>query len=59
MPVPLTVIVVLVVVPAGTVAGDKEIAPRAELFTAIDAALEVPPPGNGVNTLTERLPAVA
>jgi hypothetical protein len=50
---------VLVVLPAGTVDGERLIAPSAELLIAIDAALDVPPPGVGVNALTERLPAVA
>ena len=59
MPVPVTVTVVLVDLPAGTVDGDRLIKPRDELLIAMDAALEVPPPGVGVNALTERLPAVA
>ena len=59
MPVPVTVMIGLVVVPTGTVDGDRLIAPSAELLIAIDAALDVPPPGVGVNALTERLPAVA
>ena len=59
MPVPDTVMIVLVVLPAGTVDGDRVMAPRAELLIAMDAALDVPPPGVGVNALTERLPAVA
>lgn len=59
MPVPVTVMIVLVVLPAGTVDGDKLIEPRAELLIAIDAALDVPPPGVGVKAFTERLPAVA
>ena len=57
--VPVTVMIVLVVLPAATVDGDRLMAPSAELLIAIDAALEVPPPGVGVNALTERLPAVA
>ena len=59
MPVPDTVMIVLVVLPAGTVDGDRVMAPRAELLIAMDAALDVPPPGVGVNALTERPPAVA
>src|SRR5438067_12255144 len=59
IPVPVTVMVVLVVLPAGTVDGERLIKPRDELLIAMDAALDVPPPGVGVNALTERLPAVA
>ena len=58
MPVPVTVMIVLVVLPDGTVDGDRLMEPRAELLIAMDAALDVPPPGVGVNALTERLPAV-
>src|SRR5882757_9532597 len=47
--------IVLVVLPAGTVDGERLMAPSAELLIAMDAALDVPPPGVGVNTLTERL----
>jgi hypothetical protein len=59
IPVPVTVMIVLVVLPTGTVEGDRPMAPRAELLIAMDAALDVPPPGVGVNALTERLPAIA
>src|SRR5258708_19469264 len=59
MAVPDTVMMVPVVLPAGTVDGDKLMTPRAELLIAMDAALDVPPPGVGVNALTERLPGVA
>jgi hypothetical protein len=57
--VPVTVMIVLIVLPAATVDGDRLMAPSAELLIAIDAALDIPPPGVGVNALTERLPAVA
>jgi hypothetical protein len=56
---PPTVIVVFVVRPAGTEEGDMVIAPSVGLFTAMEAALDVPPPGAGVTTVTERLPEVA
>jgi hypothetical protein len=59
IPVPVTVMIVLVVLPAGTVDGERLMAPSAELLIAMDAALDVPPPGVGVNALTERLPSVA
>jgi len=59
MPVPVTVMIVLVVFPTATVDGDRLMAPSAELLIAIDAALEIPPPGVGVNAFTERLPAIA
>src|ERR1700733_8535355 len=59
IPVPVAVMIALVGFPTGTVDGDRLMAPSAELLIAIDAALDVPPPGVGVNTLTERLPAVA
>ena len=39
MPVPDTVMIVLMVLPAGTVAGDRLMAPRAELLIEMDAAL--------------------
>lgn len=59
MPVPDTVMIVLVVLPAGTVDGDRAMPPSAELLIAMDAPLDVPPPGAGVNALTARLPAIA
>src|ERR1700692_2464000 len=59
MPVPVTVMIVLVVLSTGTVDGDRLMAPRAELLIAMDAALDVPPPGIGVNAFTERLTAAA
>lgn len=59
MPVPVTVTTVLVDLPTGTVVGERLMAPRDELLIAMDAALDVPPPGVGVNAFTERLPAVA
>jgi hypothetical protein len=59
MPVPVTVMMVLLVLPVGTLDGERVITPSDELLIAMDAALDVPPPGAGVNALTERLPGVA
>jgi hypothetical protein len=41
MPVPVTVMIMLAVFPAGTVDGDRLMVPSAELLIAIDAALDI------------------
>ncbi len=57
--VPLTVTVVGVVVPVVRLAGLKEVMVGVPMFTATEAAGEVPPPGAGEVAVRERLPAAA
>jgi hypothetical protein len=57
--VPVTVTVVAVVVPTGTELGLSVIDPGTGLSTASVVAVELPPPGAGLTTVTDRLLAVA
>jgi hypothetical protein len=55
----VTVTVVALVVPTKTKPGLRVIDPGGGLFTAIDTAAELPPPGAGLTTVTARGLAVA
>jgi hypothetical protein len=57
--VPVTVMVVGVVVPAGTMTGLRLVKVGTGLLTAMLDAEELPPPGAGFTTVALRVPAAA
>lgn len=56
---PVTVIVVGVVAPVSNVLGLNVTGPSNPLLTTMEAAAELPPPGDGFTATRDKLPAVA